>query len=94
MYANSYGHFFVGDVIKSSSWWDIFGNADHLYDQDYYSQYWGFTSSMTALTPLVTNAGTYAPNLNIMRFTQFPQQEGKIVVNGIEYYSTGYLAMK
>jgi hypothetical protein len=94
MYANSYGHFFVGDVIKSSSWWDVFGTADYLYDQGYYSQYWGITSSMTALTPLVTNAGTYAPNLNIMRFTQFPQQEGKIVVNGIEYYSTGYLAMK
>lgn len=93
-YVNNYGHFFIGDVIKSSSWWDVFGTADRLYDQSYYSQYWGIRSSMTALTPLVTNAETYAPNLNVMRFTQFPQQDGKIVVNGIEYYSTGYLAMK
>lgn len=92
MYANNYGHFFVGDLYRSATWWDVFGNADRLYID--YSSYWGITSSMTALTPLVTNAETYAPNLNVMRFTQFPQQDGKIVVNGIEYYSTGYLAMK
>jgi hypothetical protein len=91
-YVNNYGHFFVGDLYRSATWWDVFETADRLYID--YSQYWGITSSMTALTPLVTNAGTYAPNLNIMRFTQFPQQDGKIVVNGIEYYSTGYLAMK
>jgi len=93
-YVNNYGHFFVGDLSRSATWWDVFGNADNLYNQNSYSHYWGIASSMTALTPLVTNAETYAPNLNVMRFTQFPQQDGKIVVNGIEYYSTGYLAMK
>ena len=90
-YWHNYGHFFVGDFSKSSSFDDVFGRDDSLYSE----KYWGIPSSLTTLTPLCfKTSATYMPDLNYMRFCEFPQIEGKISIGGVEYYSNGYLALK
>ena len=93
-YVNNYGHFYIGDVFNSE-WDDVFGNADQLYNPSYYQNYWGIESSLTTLTPLcIKSSATYTPDLNFMRFCEFPQIAGKISIGGVEYYSNGYLALK
>ena len=95
IYAGNYGHFFMGDVFHSSKWDDMFGGIDYMYDSNYYPNYWGFKSSLTTLTPLcIKQSASYTPDLNFMRFCEFPQIESKISIGGVEYYSNGYLALK
>lgn len=92
-YWNNYGHFFVGDFSESSLFDDVYGQNDRLYID--YVYYWGITSSLTTLTPLcIKTPATYTPDLNFMRFCEFPQIAGKISIGGVEYYSNGYLALK
>lgn len=93
-YSNNYGHFYIGDIFSGSTWWDVYGGADQIYNSGYYINYWSVTAQMTSLTPIVTNVQTYAPNLYLPRFTEYPQREGILIVNNVEYYYTGYLAMK
>ena len=90
---NNFGHFYMGDFSNSSLWDDVYGFSDRLYMD--YAYYWGITSSLTTLTPLcIKSSATYTPDLNFMRFCEFPQIKGKISIGGVEYYSNGYLALK
>lgn len=92
-YWHNYGHFFMGDFSKSSHFDDVYGQSDRIYID--YVAFWGITSSLTTLTPLcIKTPATYTPDLNFMRFCEFPQIEGKISIGGVEYYSNGYLALK
>lgn len=92
-YTDNYGHFFMGDFSKSSHFDDVYGQSDQIYSD--YVAHWGITSSLTTLTPLcIKSSATYTPDLNFMRFCEFPQIEGKISIGGVEYYSNGYLALK
>lgn len=92
-YWHNYGHFFVGDFSKSPGFDDVYGANDRIYID--YVAHWGITSSLTTLTPLcIKSSATYTPDLNFMRFCEFPQIEGKISIGGVEYYSNGYLALK
>lgn len=92
-YTDNYGHFYMGDFSNSAEWSDPFGKNDRIYID--YAAFWGVSSSLTTLTPLCINSSaTYTPDLNFMRFCEFPQIAGKIFIGGAEYYSNGYLALK
>ena len=92
-FLDSYCHFFVGDFSNSPLWDDVYGGNNQLYTN--YITYWGITSSLTTLTPLcIKSSATYTPDLNFMRFCEFPQIAGKISIGGVEFYSNGYLALK
>lgn len=94
-YCSNSGHFYCGDIFNSSEWDDVFGSASQLYNPSSYRTYWGITSSLTTLTPIcITSAGTYAPDIYIMRFCEYPQTEGRMTIGGVDYFSTGYLALK
>ena len=94
MYSSNYGHFYIGDFTLSPTWQDVYGQADRLYDSSYYSYYWSITSSITTLSPVASLHGSYAPNLYKVPFCEIPQTVGILSINGMELYTTSYLAMK
>lgn len=52
-------------------------------------------ATLTTLTPLVLKDNpSYTPNLYIMRFAEHRGNVGKLIINGEEYFSNGYLALK
>lgn len=51
-------------------------------------------ATYTALNPVVSQyAQSYTPHIYQMHFNQFPQQEGKLTLNGYSYYTNGYFAL-
>lgn len=89
---DNYGHFHGGDIKNSLNWADYFGRYDDIMTV---VPVWSSSASLTTLTPVCINGyPAYTPNLYYMRFSEYPGIAGKLSINGSDYYSTGYLALK
>lgn len=85
-------HFYAGDFSNSAAWHDYFG-ADN--SSDIWGELVSVPAGLTTLTPIcLAGCESYTPNLFLMRFSQFVGVEGKLTINGEEYWSNGYLALK
>lgn len=89
---DNYGHFHGGDIKNSLNWADYFGREDDIMTA---VPIWSSQASLTTLTPVCINGhSAYTPNLYYMRFSEYPGIAGKLSIDAVEYYSTGYLALK
>lgn len=89
---DNYGHFHGGDIKNSLNWADYFGREDDIMTA---VPIWSSPASLTTLTPVCINGhSAYTPNLYYMRFSEYPGIAGKLSIDAVEYYSTGYLALK
>lgn len=84
-------HLWAGDYAHSG-WADYFGAES---TGDLWGELLSVSASLTTLVPIaIRGYPSYTPNLFIMRFSQYVGVEGVITINGTEYYSNGYLALK
>ena len=85
-------HFYVGDFENSPAWSDVYGSSS---SGDLWGKNMSISAALTTLTPIVLkDYPSYTPNLYIMRFTEYLGNVGKLIINGEEYFSNGYLALK